>query len=64
VIPLEQAQQFVLSSVGQLDPVTLPRAEAVGRVLAVDVVSADDVPPFDNTAVDGFAVHAARCCLR
>lgn len=59
VIPLEQAQQFVLSSVAQLDPVTLPRAEAVGRVLAVDVVSADDVPPFDNTAVDGFAVHAA-----
>lgn len=58
VIPLEQAQHFVLSTVTRAQPVRVPRAEAVGRVLAVDVVAGDDVPPFDNTAVDGFAVRA------
>ena len=34
--------------------------EAAGRVLAADVIAAVDLPPFDNSAVDGFAVrHAA-----
>jgi molybdopterin molybdotransferase len=33
--------------------------EALGRVLGEDVASADDVPPFDSSAMDGFAVRAA-----
>jgi molybdopterin molybdotransferase len=33
----------------------IPLAQAVGRVLAVDVVSASPVPPFDNSAMDGVA---------
>ena len=33
--------------------------DALGRVLAADVVSAIDVPPADNTAMDGYAVRAA-----
>ncbi len=33
--------------------------EAAGRVLATDVVAPEDVPPFDNSAVDGYAVRAA-----
>ena len=32
-------------------------------VLADDVVAAEQVPPFDNTAVDGYAVHAADTVL-
>ncbi len=32
--------------------------DALGRVLAVDVVSAIDVPPADNTAMDGYALRA------
>ena len=31
----------------------------LGRVLAADVVAAEDVPPFANSAVDGYAVRAA-----
>ncbi len=34
-------------------------ADAVGRVLAVDVASKIDVPPFDNSAMDGYAIR--RC---
>lgn len=37
----------------------LPLAQAHGRVLAADVVNAVDVPLFDNSAMDGFAVRAA-----
>jgi molybdopterin molybdotransferase len=32
--------------------------EALGRILAVDVASADPVPGFDNSSMDGFAVRA------
>ncbi|WP_448202785.1 molybdopterin biosynthesis protein [Azospirillum sp. sgz302134] len=38
---------------------TVPLAEALGRVLAADVVAEVDVPGFDRSSVDGFAVRAA-----
>src|SRR5438045_8380629 len=38
---------------------TVPLAEAHGRVLAADVVAPIDVPGFDRSNVDGFAVRAA-----
>ncbi len=34
-----------------------PAAEALGRILAEDVVSPDNLPPFDNSAMDGFALR-------
>src|SRR6266853_285749 len=37
---------------------SVPLAEALGRVLAEDVVAPLDVPSFDRSNVDGFAVHA------
>ncbi len=44
----------------RLEPVsaveTVPLADALGRVLAEDVVASRDVPPHDNAAVDGYAV--------
>jgi len=58
VTPLEDAQSFVLGSCPPLAPVTVTFEEAEGLVLAADVVSAEQVPPFDNTAVDGYAVIA------
>ncbi|KTS22377.1 molybdopterin biosynthesis protein MoeA [Methylobacterium indicum] len=42
-----------------LPPETVPLAEALGRVLADDIASPIDVPPFDRALVDGFAVRAA-----
>lgn len=57
--PLEEAQDFVLGSCPPKGPVVLPREQAVGLVLAEPVVSGEVVPPFDNTAVDGYAVRAA-----
>lgn len=60
LISLEEAQQKMLS---QLTPVTdslsVPLAEAVGRITAKAVTSPIAVPPFDNSAMDGYAVRLA-----
>jgi molybdopterin molybdotransferase len=37
---------------------TVPLREALGRVLAADIVAPVNLPPFDNSAVDGYAVRA------
>ena len=58
VTPLDDAQTFVLSSCRPADPVELEFTDAIGLVLAADVVAAEQVPPFDNSAVDGYAVIA------
>lgn len=50
---------MVLDHCRPLDPVMLPLERSAGRVLATEVVAPEDVPPFDNTAVDGYAVRAA-----
>jgi len=55
---LEDAQAFVLESCPPLDAVEVDREVAAGLVLAAPIVAAEVVPPFDNTAVDGYAVRA------
>ena len=40
---------------------TVPLGQADGRILAADLVAPLDLPPFDNAAVDGYAVRAADC---
>ncbi|MDP3356444.1 MAG: molybdopterin molybdotransferase MoeA, partial [Polaromonas sp.] len=42
------------------DTVALPLFDALGRVLAADVVSPIDVPPHDNSAMDGYAFDGAQ----
>jgi putative molybdopterin biosynthesis protein len=42
-----------------LGPETVALAQSLGRVLAADIVAPIDVPPFDRSGVDGFAVRAA-----
>lgn len=58
VTPLEDAQSFVIGSCLPLDPVAVDFVAAEGLVLSADVVADEQVPPFDNTAVDGYAVRA------
>ncbi len=59
VTPLEDAQAFVLESCPPLSAVVVDRRDASGLVLAAAVVAAEVVPPFDNSAVDGYAVRSA-----
>ena len=55
---VEDARRIVLSAVRPLGDEAVPVEEALGRVLARDVTAAGDVPPFPNSAMDGFAVIA------
>ncbi len=59
MIPLEEAQNYVLERVFQLSEERLDISSAYSRVTAEVVTSKELVPPFDNTAVDGYAVKAA-----
>jgi molybdopterin molybdotransferase len=63
VTPLEDAQAFVLESCPPLAAVEQSRLNVSGLVLAAPVQSAEDVPPFDNSAVDGYAVRSADVSL-
>jgi molybdopterin molybdotransferase len=58
VIPLADAQARVLATVAPLPPVTVPLREALGLALSEPLAANEPVPPFDNTAVDGYAVQA------
>lgn len=59
MIPLDEARTHVLDRIAVLEPVDVPVAEALGLVLAAPVTATEAVPPFANTAMDGFAVRAA-----
>jgi molybdopterin molybdotransferase len=58
VIPLEEARAHVLDRVKPLPPVRLASTAAYGCVLTEPVVAREAVPPFDNSAMDGYAVRA------
>ncbi|HEU4704038.1 MAG TPA: gephyrin-like molybdotransferase Glp [Conexibacter sp.] len=55
---IESARTDVVSRCAPLSAEPVRVEDAAGRVLAVDVVAAGDVPAFDNTAMDGFAVRS------
>jgi molybdopterin molybdotransferase len=55
---VEDALEIVLKDIQPLNHETVDLMAAVRRVLAVDVTASDDLPPFDNSAMDGYAVKA------
>ncbi len=57
--PLDEAQARIARDISPLAPIEVPLSEARGLVLAQDVTSSEAIPPFANTAMDGFAVRAA-----
>jgi molybdopterin molybdotransferase len=60
MISVREAQAQVLARVSAVaSPEIVPLATALGRVLADDVRAEMDVPPTDNSAVDGYAVASA-----
>jgi molybdopterin molybdotransferase len=59
VIALEDAQRRILETIAPVRAVEVRLRDARGLVLAADVVSPEPVPPFANTAMDGYAVRAA-----
>jgi molybdopterin molybdotransferase len=59
-IEVEAARREILSRVVATAPQDVRLGEALGRLLAVDAVADGQFQPFDNSAMDGFAVRAAE----
>ena len=55
--PLSEAQKVVLEATPVLGLEKIPILDALGRVLGEDIVAERDNPPWDNSAMDGFAVR-------
>jgi molybdopterin molybdotransferase len=58
MLTVEEALAQILADVDPLGTERVPLAGALGRTLAVDVATDIDLPPYDNSAVDGYAVRA------
>jgi molybdopterin molybdotransferase len=56
MISVEEALERILAEIRPLDIVQLPLSEALGAVLAQDIIAHEDMPPFANSAMDGFAL--------
>jgi molybdopterin molybdotransferase len=59
LLSLEEAQRLILERVERLPVEPVALEESAGRILAEDALSRVDLPPFDSSAMDGFAVMAA-----
>ena len=55
MIPFEKAYEIVMGSVVRTGTERIPFTDSPGRILAEDVTSDIDMPPFDKASMDGFA---------
>jgi molybdopterin molybdotransferase len=58
LVSIDEAQQLILECVPRLPQESVAVEEAAGRVLAEPAASTIDLPPFDSSAMDGFALRA------
>ena len=57
MITFEKAFRIVINSAFRLKQKSIPFTNSDGRILAEDIASDIDMPPFDRSAVDGYACH-------
>ena len=60
MISVEEALEKILSYIKVLDGIETPILECLDQVLDQDMYSSIDIPPSDNSAMDGYAVKAAN----
>lgn len=60
LLPAETALQRVLEGIGPPDEETVPMALAIGRVLTRDLAARLTQPPFNASAMDGYAIHGVN----
>ena len=55
MISVQEARQLILQNSNHSKPASLSLAEANGYILSADVFALNDTPPFDQSAMDGYA---------
>lgn len=61
LLPIDEALARVLAAARPVtETLTVPLLDALGLVLAEDVIATIDVPPLDNSAMDGYALRASE----
>jgi molybdenum cofactor synthesis domain-containing protein len=58
MIPVSKAFKIIDREVSEINSESVPTKNAVGRVLAENIVADTDMPPFDRSQMDGFAIRA------
>jgi len=61
MINTREALNIIEESVHPLGTITLFFEHALGFILAEDVVSDENIPSFDNSAMDGYALRSEDC---
>jgi len=61
MINWQEALEVILGAVGPIASARVPIGKALGLVAAEDVLAPENLPPFDNSAMDGFAVIHSDC---
>lgn len=59
LLPVDAALAAILARVPAVQSETVPLQAAFGRVLSRPVIASHDQPPFNASAMDGYAVRAA-----
>jgi molybdopterin molybdotransferase len=59
MISVTEAKNMIRANATALTPVTVPLQQAAGRVLAADVLALTDIPAFEQSAMDGYALSFA-----
>jgi molybdopterin molybdotransferase len=60
LLPIADMERLIIERVTPVVEIEqVPLSDALGRVVATDIAAPEDLPPFDNSAVDGFAVRHA-----
>jgi molybdopterin molybdotransferase len=59
MLRVEEALERILAEITRLAPEQAPLSEATGRVLAQSIASKEEVPPFANSAMDGYALRSS-----
>ena len=71
MINASEAARIILENTSVLPSEKVDTGDAFGRTLGRDIVAGEDLPPFDNSSMDGFAVRSSslqgitrrRCCI-
>lgn len=58
MLSVEEARDIILSSFNVLDSIHIPLEASLGMVISDDISSPIDIPPMDNSAMDGYAVRS------